>query len=977
MQFRPFAHQIHETRQIDLRLLPELIDDDRALPVDGLEPEPVGPHPHPAVVGQVDHRWRRRAVAVGQFVEQGADVVVGAGRGHAPVDRQALVHVGHVGVGDAEVHLQVHHRPHVVVEIFALQFLDRVFEELHVHLEAHGVDLPALLTTQQIAGAADLEVERGDAEAAAEVAELLDRRQALLRHRRQRLFGRDEHVGVGRTIAAADTSAQLIELRQAVAVGAVDHDGVGVRDVEAVFHDRGREQHVVFVRHEVEHRLLERVFAHLAVADDHARLGHESRDEIRHRVDRLDAVVHEVHLAAAREFRPERPRDHAGVELHDVRLDRQAILRRRLDDRHVADADERHVERARNRRRGERQHVHLLAHLLDAFLVRHAEALLLVHDEQSEVAEDHVFREQAVRAHEDVDVAAGQLLERRQLLALAAEARHHVHAHGERREARFQRFMMLEGEHGRRREDRHLLAVHHRLEGRAHRHFRLAVADIAAEQAIHRRGRFHVALDVGHGAGLIHRQVPRERRFEFFLPVRVGRERVARHCLARGVELQELFGHVAHGLLHARLGLGPRRAAQPIERRPAAARVLLHEVEPLDRHEQLVVAVIPQLEELVRAVADADLLQADELADAVVHVDDEIAHLQVAQVREEGRRRGFLARRTAPLPIVVEEIGLGVDGDAAAREADAVREAADRHEHGAGAQLARARRRFRAYVVVLEHLERALGAAGRVGHEDDGVTGVAAFAQLGDPVGDAAAEVCDRLRGHVRERRGRGVHVECRKARGAAEPRADLGVAHEERVGRRECGHRVRAGAGLFVARLHLDAHTFDRRLHFVRFGDEEPPRLARREVVEHGGGALEVDGQIRGIGRFANGHDHELVERFDRTLRVGIEAADRLHHVAHELDADRPEFVRRVDVEDAAAQTELAVLLHRVVTVVAAVGQERGEALRIDIRVDLHAERTGHERARVGKPRQERRRRHDDDAGVAGGKREQGAGAS
>jgi hypothetical protein len=220
--------------------------------------------------------------------------------------------------------------------------------------------------------------------------------------------------------------------------------------------------------------------------------------------------------------------------------------------------------------------------------------------------------------------------------------------------------------------------------------------------------------------------------------------------------------------LTLRLGLGPRRAAEPIERRPAAAGVLLDEVEPLDRHEQLVVAVVPQLEELVRAVADADLLQADELADAVVDVDDEIAHLQVAQVREEGRRGGFLARRAAPLPIVVEEIGLGVDGDAAAGEADAVREAADRDEHGAGAQRARARRRFRAHVVVLEHLERALGAAGRVGHEDHGVAGVAAFAQLGDPVGDAAAEVCDRLRGHVRERRGGGVHVERREAGGAS-----------------------------------------------------------------------------------------------------------------------------------------------------------------------------------------------------------------
>ena len=55
-----------------------------------------------------------------------------------------------------------------------------VLEQLHVHLEADGLDVPALLAAEQVAGAANLEVERRDAEAAAEIAELLDRRQPLL-----------------------------------------------------------------------------------------------------------------------------------------------------------------------------------------------------------------------------------------------------------------------------------------------------------------------------------------------------------------------------------------------------------------------------------------------------------------------------------------------------------------------------------------------------------------------------------------------------------------------------------------------------------------------------------------------------------------------------------------------------------------------------------------------------------------------------
>src|SRR5581483_4185897 len=162
--------------------------------------------------------------------------------------------------------------------------------------------------------------------------------------------------------------AQLIELRQAVPIGAVDDDRVRIRDVEAVLDDRRRQQHVELARDEVEHRALERVLVHLAVADDDACFGNETLNQAADREDRLDAVVDEEHLPAARDLVADRAPDHFLVELHDVGLDRQAILRGRLDDRHVADADERHVQRPRNRRRAHRQHVDLLPELLDLLL---------------------------------------------------------------------------------------------------------------------------------------------------------------------------------------------------------------------------------------------------------------------------------------------------------------------------------------------------------------------------------------------------------------------------------------------------------------------------------------------------------------------------------------------------------------------------------------------------------------------------------
>ena len=128
-------------------------------------------------------------------------------------------------------------------------------------------------------------------------------------------------------------------------------------------------------------------------------------------------------------------------------------------------------------------------------------------------------------------------------------------------------FQMLECQNGRRCEKRDLLRIKNGLEGSAHRHLGLAVPDVAAQQAIHRRGRLHVSLHVRDSCRLIRSWFVRKRSFEFLLPMRVRREGVSGHCLSLRVQLEEFLGHVAHRLLDARLCLFPGRPAQTIERR--------------------------------------------------------------------------------------------------------------------------------------------------------------------------------------------------------------------------------------------------------------------------------------------------------------------------------------------------------------------------------------------------------------------------
>ena len=168
-------------------------------------------------------------------------------------------------------------------------------------------------------------------------------------------------------------------------------------------HDRRADQHVEALLPEVEHDLLEGVLAHLAVGRGDARLGHELADPGGGLLDRLHPVVDVEHLALAQQLAAHGRDDLAVLVGADVGEDRVPLLGRRGDRRHLADAGDRHLEGARDRRRAHRQHVDRRAHPLHLLLVLDTEALLLVDDDQAEVLDLDVGVEQAVGADDDVD----------------------------------------------------------------------------------------------------------------------------------------------------------------------------------------------------------------------------------------------------------------------------------------------------------------------------------------------------------------------------------------------------------------------------------------------------------------------------------------------------------------------------------------------------------------------------------------------
>ena len=144
------------------------------------------------------------------------------------------------------------------------------------------------------------------------------------------------------------------------------------------------------------------LLVHLPVGDGDGDLRQHFCDAGRGALDVLDDVVEIVDLPAALDLAPDRVGHHVPVVLHDEGLHRHPVLRRLLQRGHVPQSAERHVQRPGDGRGGEGQHVHAAAHLLQAFLVGNAEALLLIHHQKPQMLEADVLLQKRVGADDDV-----------------------------------------------------------------------------------------------------------------------------------------------------------------------------------------------------------------------------------------------------------------------------------------------------------------------------------------------------------------------------------------------------------------------------------------------------------------------------------------------------------------------------------------------------------------------------------------------
>ncbi len=160
-------------------------------------------------------------------------------------------------------------------------------------------------------------------------------------------------------------------------------------------------------------------------------------------------------------------------------------------------------------------------------------------------------------------------------------------------------------------------------------------------------------------------------------------------------------------------------------------------------------------------------------------------------------------------------------------------------------------------------------------------------------------------------------------------------------------------------------------RLDLVRLGDEHRRPAGQREVVEERRGSIDV---VRIAWKLRERHDRCLIDGPGRALCRRVVGPDRLDRVAHELEPDRSLGTGRIEVDDPAADAELARLVDRILPGVTGGREQIGEIGRGDVESRRDDQRGRLEPLRRGEPGQQRGGGGDDDPGGAGGQRVEGA---
>ncbi len=325
-------------------------------------------------------------------------------------------------------------------------------------------------------------------------------------------FFADEDCAEAGEFAAADAAAELVELGEAEAFGGIDHHDAGVVDVDADFDDARGDEHLRFAGAEAGHRFFFFDGREAAVDDADAEVGEFAVGEafkcfgdarggdVFGFVDERDD---DVGLAAGLEFAAdEMPPLGLFGGADDVRADFLAAGRHVAEGRDVEVAEEGHADRARDGRGGHHQVVRRLLALAEGGALADAEFVLLVDDDEAELGEADVFLDDGVGADDEVDFAGGDFGEGFLAFAWGHAADQEQVADAAGFEERGECGGVLAGEDFGGGHEGGLVAAGDADEHGVNGDDGFAAADVALQEAVHRRFGREVGGDFGDGGAL-------------------------------------------------------------------------------------------------------------------------------------------------------------------------------------------------------------------------------------------------------------------------------------------------------------------------------------------------------------------------------------------------------------------------------------------------------------------------------------------
>ena len=132
--------------------------------------------------------------------------------------------------------------------------------------------------------------------------------------------------------------------------------------------------------------------------------------------------------------------------------------------------------------------------MFERFLVLDAETLFLINDDEAEILDPDAWLQETVGPDDEVDRSIGETFKGLFRLFRRLESRQRAHSDRELTEPFGERGVVLLDQQCRRHQQDDLFAVLDGLERGTDGDFGLAIADVAANQAVHRDCAFHVAF---------------------------------------------------------------------------------------------------------------------------------------------------------------------------------------------------------------------------------------------------------------------------------------------------------------------------------------------------------------------------------------------------------------------------------------------------------------------------------------------------